>query len=142
MAPRSSSFRHDVGGNSAVEFALVAPILILIFAGIIGYGYVFSVYHGIQQIASEAARASVSGISVTERSRIARDFVSAHAGSYAFIDPGRVSVDTLESTGALDTFEVRIAYDMSGSVIDQIHRLVALPQPQIARSAVVQRGGY
>lgn len=132
----------DRSGNSAVEFAMVAPVLILIFAGIIGYGYIFSVYHGVQQIAAEAARAAVSGISAQERSRIARDFVSAHAGSYAFIDPGRVSVDTRENSGGLDTFEVRIAYDMSGSVIDQIHQLVALPQPQIARNAVIQRGGF
>lgn len=142
MARRSSSFRCDTSGNSAVEFALVAPILILIFAGIIAYGYIFSVYHGIQQIASEAARASVSGITVAERSRIARDFVATHAGSYAFIDPVRISVQTLEGADALDTFEVRIAYDMSGSVIDELHRLVAMPQPQIARSAVIQRGGY
>jgi Flp pilus assembly protein TadG len=142
MASASARFLRDGRGSSAVEFALISPVLILIFAGIIGYGYVFSVYHGVQQIASEAARAAVAGLDRAERSRIARDFVSAHGSSYAFIDPARLSVDTREGSGSPDTFEVRIAYDMSGSVIEQIGHLVALPQPQISRSAVIQRGGY
>lgn len=51
-------FSRNTKAAAAVEFAFIAPILLLLLFGIVGYGYVFGVYHGIQQIASEAARAS------------------------------------------------------------------------------------
>ena len=126
---------------SAIEFAFVAPVLLLL-VGIMGYGYVFGIYHSIQQIAAEAARSSVSGLSDTERSQIARDFITAHAGSYAFIDPTKIRVRTGQTGPQLQSFEVAVAYDMSGSIYDSLSRMVSLPQPMIERRAIVQRGGY
>lgn len=60
-------FSRSLDATSAIEFALVAPVLLLLLFGIIGYGYILGVYHGVQQIAAEAARASVSGLNDTER---------------------------------------------------------------------------
>jgi Flp pilus assembly protein TadG len=135
-------FSKNRKAASAVEFAFVAPILLLLLFGIVGYGYVFGVYHGIQQIASEAARASVSGLDDTEREKIARDFVAAHAASYAFIDPAKIRMSA-KPAGALRTsFEVAITYDMSGSIFNSVGTLLNLPQPMIERKAVIQRGGY
>lgn len=128
--------------SSAIEFAFVAPILLLLIFGIIGFGYVFGVYHGIQQIAAEAARSSVAGLDDAEREQIARDFVAAHAASYAFIDATRVRVTTSHGGPSRQSFEVAVAYDMSGSLYDRLATLVQLPQPVIERRAVVQRGGY
>ena len=142
MLPALSRYSRNQRATTAVEFAFVAPVLLLLLVGIMGYGYVFGIYHSIQQIAAEAARSSVSGLSDTERSQIARDFVAAHAGSYAFIDPGKVRVRTGQTGPQLQSFEVAVAYDMSGSVYDSLSRMVSLPQPMIERRAIVQRGGY
>ncbi len=97
MLRRASRLISDRTATSAVEFAFVAPVLLLMTFGIIGYSYVLGIYHGIQQIASEAARASVSGLNDADRARIARDFVVAHASSYAFIDPAKIRVTTSQS---------------------------------------------
>lgn len=128
--------------TTAIEFAFVAPVLLLLLFGIMGYGYVFGIYHSIQQIAAEAARSSVSGLSDAERAQIARDFVAAHAGSYAFIDPAKRRVRTGQTGPQMQSFEVAVTYDMSGSAYDSFSRMISLPQPLIERRAIVQRGGY
>lgn len=142
MLRRASRLICDRTATSAVEFAFVAPVLLLMTFGIIGYGYVLGIYHGIQQIASEAARASVSGLNDAERARIARDFVVAHASSYAFIDPARIRVTTSQSPAPQQVFEVAVVYDMSDSLFSSLSSLVSLPPPLVERRAVIQRGGY
>lgn len=142
MLPVLPRFCRSQRVTTAIEFAFIAPVLLLLLVGIMGYGYVFGIYHSIQQIAAEAARSSVSGLSDSERTQIARDFVAANAGSYAFIDPAKVRVRTGQTGPQLLSFEIAVAYDMSGSVYDSLSRLGSLPQPMIERRAVVQRGGY
>lgn len=142
MLPALSRLFRNQRATTAIEFAFVAPILLLLLVGIMGYGYVFGIYHSIQQIAAEAARSSVSGLSDTERSQIARDFITAHAGSYAFIDPTKLRVRTGQAGPQMQSFEVAVAYDMSGSIYDSLSRMISLPQPMIERRAIVQRGGY
>ena len=142
MLPTLSRLSRNQDGTTAIEFAFVAPILLALLVGIMGYGYVLGIYHSIQQIAAEAARSSVAGLSDDERSRIAQDFIAAHAGSYAFIDPAKLKVRTGQTGPQMQSFEVAVAYDMSGSLYDSLSRLASLPQPVIERRAIVQRGGY
>ncbi|MCO5091789.1 TadE/TadG family type IV pilus assembly protein [Bosea sp. (in: a-proteobacteria)] len=140
MLPALSRLSRNQDGMTAIEFAFTAPILLLLLVGIMGYGYVLGVYHSIQQIASEAARSSIAGLNDGERSRIARDFITAHAGSYAFIDPAKLRIRTSQTGPLMLGFEVAVAYDMSGSVYDSLSRLASLPQPVIERRAIIQRG--
>lgn len=49
---------RDERGASAVEFALVMPLLVLFLFGIISYGYMFSVRQALTQAAAEGARAA------------------------------------------------------------------------------------
>ena len=142
MMSEIARFRACQSGSNAVEFALVAPVLMLMLFGIIAFGYVFGVYHGVQQIASEAARASVSGITDPERVTIARDFVAANVSAYPLLDPTRLKMTTSQSGPPRQTFEVAIQYDMSDTVFANLASLIALPPPQVERRAVVQRGGY
>lgn len=113
MLPALPRFPRNQRVTHAVEFAFVAPILLLLF-GIMDY--VFGIDHSIQQIAAEAARSSVSGLNDAERSRIARDFIAAHARSYTFIDPTKPRVRIGQTGPHMRSFEVAVAYDMSGSV--------------------------
>jgi Flp pilus assembly protein TadG len=135
-------FRTCQRGSNAVEFALIAPVLMLMLFGIIAFGYIFGVYHGVQQIAAEAARASVSGMNDPEREAIAREFVANNASAYPMLDPAKLQVTTTQSGPPRQTFEVAISYDMSDTVFANFASLVALPPPLVERRAVVQRGGY
>ena len=117
MLPALPRFPRNQRVTHAVEFAFVAPILLLLF-GIMDY--VFGIDHSIQQIAAEAARSSVSGLNDAERSRIARDFIAAHARSYTFIDPTKPRVRIGQTGPHMRSFEVAVAYDMSGSVYDNL----------------------
>jgi len=134
--------RIDSSATTAVEFAFVAPLLLLLLFGIIGYGHAFGVYHGVQQLAAEAARASVAGLDDAERERLARDFVTRSVGSYAFLDPSKLTMRTTALGAPAPSFEVAILYDYSDSAFSRLSSIVALPVPVVERRAVVQRGGY
>lgn len=135
-------FQKDPGATSAVEFAMIAPCFILLVFGILSFGTVFGIYHGVQQLASEAARASVAGLSDTEADQIARSFVAANVGSYAFLDPADLTVSTSAGSGSSNTFKVSIRYDMSSLFVFGLSRLLPMPAPLVQRTAVIQRGGY
>lgn len=63
-------------GVAMVEFALVAPLMLLILFGIIAYGGYFWRAHALQQLANDAARGAIAGLTPTERASLARDSVA------------------------------------------------------------------
>ncbi|HLP70700.1 MAG TPA: TadE/TadG family type IV pilus assembly protein, partial [Rhizobium sp.] len=86
------NIKRDTGGASAIEFAIVAPIFIMIVLTMIGYGIYLSAAHAVQQLTSDSARSAVAGLTATERSQLARDYISAEAGRYSFIDTTAMAV--------------------------------------------------
>lgn len=59
---RASEATRTEQGSSAVEFALVMPVLVLLISGIIGFGFVFSQQIALGNAARQAARSlAVSG---------------------------------------------------------------------------------
>jgi Flp pilus assembly protein TadG len=139
---RASEIFLAKDGATAVEFAMISPILFALIFGIICYGTVLGTYHGVQELASEAARASVGGLTDQERSQLAQSYVQANAGAYAFIDPTKTTV-AAQSTGTPATaYQVTVSYDMSKSFVYRLGGFVPMPTPVIQRSAVVQFGGY
>ena len=129
-------------GAAAVEFAMISPVFLALVLGSISYGYLFWVNHGIQQLASEAARSAVAGLSDSERDRIARDFVAANAPAYGALDPNKITVATAIGAAPASTFQVSIGYDLTGYFLYQFDRVLPLPDPKILRTAAIQRGGY
>ena len=133
---------RDVAAASAVEFAFIAPMFLALVFGIVMFGSVLGIYHGVQQLVSESARASVAGLTDAERDQLARSFISSNIGSYLFLDPSKTTVSTSANSGSTTTFTVSIQYDMSNMFIYKLSNLLPLPNPTVSRSAVVQRGGY
>lgn len=130
----------DRCGATAVEFALVSPILVVLLFGLVGFGAIISVDNGLQQLVAEAARASVAGLSDAERAQLAQASLTANAKSYPFIDPTRINLVTSDPTAS--SFQVTVRYDMSGLFAYRMLAGLPLPSPAVARSAVVQRGGF
>jgi Flp pilus assembly protein TadG len=131
----------ETDGVSAVEFALVSPIILVLLFGIVCFGTVENTYIGVQQLTSEAARASVAGLSDTERSQIVQTFITSNIGSYAFLDPTKISATSSTINANPSTYQVSVTYNMSGSFIYQFGSFLPLPSPLVQRSAVVLNGG-
>jgi Flp pilus assembly protein TadG len=135
------AYRADKRGASAVEFALVLPLFVLLIFGLICYATIENMYIGTQELVSEAARASVAGLSDSERSSIVTTFISNNIRSYAFLDPNKISVTSSTISTNPSTYQVNITYDMSGSFVYQFSNILPLPSPTIQRTAVVLNGG-
>ncbi|MDB5509057.1 MAG: hypothetical protein JWL93_1526 [Hyphomicrobiales bacterium] len=135
------SFLRNRTGASAVEFAFVAPVFLLILFGLVCFGILLGAMHGVQQLVAEAARASVAGLSDGERDKLARASIARNVGSYPFIDAKKLLVTTVAGGASGTAFEITATYDFSASPIFQLGALVPLPDPTIRRSAVVEYGG-
>jgi Flp pilus assembly protein TadG len=137
-----SQFRCARSGASAVEFALILPAFLAIVFGIVMFGSYLAVIHGVQQLAAEAARSSVAGLSESERSQLANGYVTANAASYILIDPSHLTVDAAPSASDANVFTVTVRYDASGMFIYALPSFVPSPPSIVERAAAIPRGGY
>lgn len=131
----------DRRGTSAVEFAILAPLFILLMLGMVGYGIYFGATHSIQQLAADAARTAIAGIDQTERRSLAEHFIALNAGGYAFIDPAKLTVDVHDSASDGSQFVVGISYDARELPVWNLFTGLALPTTTIARSSTIRIGG-
>lgn len=129
-------------GAIAVEFAMIAPVFLMIVFGIIMYGSYLSVVHGVQQLAAEAARSSVAGLNENERSTLASGYITGNVNSYPLIDPAHLTVNAATSVSDANVFVVTVNYDASGMFIYSLPTFVPAPSSTIVRSAAIPRGGY
>lgn len=140
-APLARKF-SDASGVSAIEFAIVFPVFVLVVLGLLVYAVYFGTVHSVQQLAAEAARASVAGLSAEERAKLADEHVRRAAASYPLIAPQSLSVHAGTSPNDPNLFLVDLSYDASDLVIFVLRGIVPMPPTQIRRQAVVRRGGY
>lgn len=139
--PAPSSLVTDGTGNAAVEFALLAPVFLALILGTLVYGLYFGVVHSVQQLASEAARASVPGLTEQERSVLARQFVTRALASYGLLKPDALRVATGFDAADPNLFKVTLTYDASSLGLNLFQAILPLPASQVARSATIRRGG-
>jgi Flp pilus assembly protein TadG len=120
---------------------MVLPVFLTIIFGIVVFGSYLAVVHGVQQLAAEAARSSIAGMSETERGTIASTYVTANAGTYPLIDASHLTVNAATSASNANIFVVTVKYDASSMFIYSLP-FVPMPPKQIARSAVIPYGGF
>ena len=129
-------------GMAAVEFALVAPVLLVMVFTVIVYSIYFSAFLGVRQAAAEGARAAMAGMSTSERSSLAIARATAVMSGYtpligATAQPVVTAVQ--QGTGLL---KVSVSYNLSGSPIFSYGALVPLPTTTIQSNVVVANGSY
>jgi len=142
VAQSARKFRVADSGASAVEFAMVLPSFLLIVFGIVMFGSYLAVVHGVQQLAAEAARSSVAGLSESERSSLANAYVTGNVNSYPLITASRVTVNAATSPTDTNVFLVTVNYDASNMFIYSLPSFIPAPAPNIVRTAAIPRGGY
>lgn len=135
------SLFHCSRGTSAVEFALVVPVLLALFAGIIVFGIYLGASHNLRQLASEAARASIAGVSDEERSTLARQRVASALASGAMFKPGTVEVQVGPDPADATIYTVTLSFDTRSLGLSGFSGLIPIPPDLIRSSVSVRRGG-
>ncbi len=136
---RARGFGWGRAGTAAVEFAILSPLLLLLLLGIVAYGGYFLMAHSVQQLANDAARAALPGLSDTERKQLATQSLANELPTYGFLDPRLVQ---LGYTDQSQVMTVNIAYDASASPLWALNGVIPMPPTAIVRAASVQVGGY
>jgi len=136
-------FRH-VGrcnsGSSAVEFAIIAPLFLMMVLSIIAYGIYISVAHSVQQLAADAARTAVAGLSSTERVQLSESYIRTSTLNHYLIDPKYLTVKLENDPTNPDQFTVSLKYDASSLPVWDLYAF-AMPGKFIERFATIRIGG-
>jgi Flp pilus assembly protein TadG len=129
---------------AAVEFALVAPVLLMMIFAVIVYSVYFSAFLGVRQAAAEGARAAMAGMSNGERSSLAiarATTVLSGYGALTGVPVTSIKITTAaqQATGLL---KVTVSYDISTSPIMRYGTLLPLPAKTIISEITVANGSY
>jgi len=126
----------DRRGAVLIEFAIVAPIFLMLMCGTLTYGGWIGLAHAVQQSANEGARAAIGGLDPDERADLARSRAMAAIRGYD-VDPARVLIAVAED-GA--TLSVSVDYDATDDPRLAL-KLIPLPSTLIVRRSVVSLSG-
>jgi Flp pilus assembly pilin Flp len=103
-------FQRDEAGSNAVEFAIVAPILLMILLSSTLLGLYIGAAHSTGQLAADAGRYAMVGRDRQEREIMAEAWLARTAGEYPLLRSDRLAM-TVRESGEL--MVVSIEYDMS-----------------------------
>jgi Flp pilus assembly protein TadG len=130
----------DEEGAVAIEFAFVCPVLIFLLMGIAVIGSYLGVAHGLQEAAGHAARASVAGMSTSERAALARRSVEESVAGSLLLRADATTVEAAPDAGDPDRFRVTVRYDLRRTLAAAVPRVLRMPDI-LERTAVIRRGG-
>ncbi len=127
-------------GVAALEFALLAPALLLLTLGGIFFGFYVVVCLAVTQVAGEAARASVAGLTAPERSQLAQASAAVQLASYGpLLLPSLATVTAQPVAGNPLLFQVSVTYNF---LAGGLPALLPVPVSNPSATAVVSCGGY
>lgn len=130
------------GGLAALEFALIAPALLMLVLAIILYSFWFSALLGVRQAASEGARAAMAGLSTAERVSLAQSRAQAVIDGYGRLLSSGGTARIEASPDGTGMFRVEVRYDLSGSPLMRYAGFIPMPSPTLAATVIVTNGSY
>lgn len=138
---RLSGFRLDDQGVAAVEFAILTPVFLLMLMGMLAYGIYFGAANSVQQIAADAARTSIAGLSATERDSLVKSFIDGNARDYMLIDGSKVTYTIGDKPTDASQYVVTVRYDASSLPIWNLNIPLPSPNKVITFTSVIRKGG-
>lgn len=130
-------------GTAAVEFALVAPLFMMLTIGILTFGLYFGSLIAVTNAAAEGARASVAGLNDTERGSLASQAATTSFASYApFLIQSYMAVTAQADPQDAERFQVSVTYDFASFDILKISSLVPVPVQKPSITVSVADAGY
>ncbi|WP_010141187.1 TadE/TadG family type IV pilus assembly protein [Oceanicola sp. S124] len=130
---RLRTFLREDSGATAVEFALILPVLLAMLFGIICFGQYFAIANSLQQLAAEAARHSVTGLAEDERADLAEAYINEIGARFSFLGAEKVSAEITMLPGTVPAIEIALTYDLAGSAVDVADGFLGLDIPSITR---------
>lgn len=134
-------FCRSSSASSAVEFALLTPVFLLMLMGMLAYGIYFGAANSIQQLAADAARVSISGLNQTERNTLVKRYLDNNADQYMLIERARLSYTIGDKPADTTQYAVTLRYDASQLPIWNLYLPLPLPSKQISFSSTIRKGG-
>jgi len=129
LIPALRRFGHDRRGAAAVEFALVAPIFLVLLSGIIENGLIIFTQSALDNATRDAARMIMLG--TTSESAFANT-IASEVGSLVPSSDIRYNV---QSGGNFQSLDTTLKTDANGSIINKF-------SPGVRDQAVLVRVGY
>jgi len=129
-------------GLAAMEFVLVAPLFVILVFATALFGIYFGAWLAVSNAAAESARASIAGLSTTERAGLAETTAKTIFAGYAPTFKWD-NVKTFQAgvvAGSPNLFQVSITYSLSGLKILPLSNL--LVGDSLTVTSVVPNGGY
>ena len=127
-------------GAAAVEFALVAPLLVALLLGIVAFGSFLGFAHGLQSIASEAARAAIAGLDSAERVALATAAARRGLAANPLLTGGTITIAAGPDMSDPDLFTVTLRSDLNATLLNLIPQQIPVPRT-LVRTASLRRGG-
>ena len=129
------------GGAAALEFAILAPVLLLLGTGMLAYAIYFGAAHSVQQLAADAARTSIAGLSDSERKTLVGAFLDANADGYVLIDRSALSYAVAASPADPAEYSVTLSYNAAALPIWNLYLPLPLPSHTITYKSLIRLGG-
>ncbi|MBN9334873.1 TadE/TadG family type IV pilus assembly protein [Devosia sp.] len=141
MARQHPAFLAHERGGAAVEFAILAPVYLLMLCGMLAYGLYFGAAHSLQQLAADAARISIGGLDSTERNRLVGTYLDRHASGYMLI--ARKDLSFTIGDDPLDPTQYRVVlrYDAADLPIWNLYPPLPMPSRYMVYGATIRQGG-
>ena len=134
-------FNRNKSGTAAVEFAILAPVFLLILMGMIAFGLYLGVANAVQQLAADATRTALAGLDPPERLALATSYIRKNAAKYSLIDPEKMQVNVDNAQSDPNQFTVTIQYDAENLPIWNLMTGLPLPDTIITRASTIRLGG-
>ena len=112
MRPAWRRLAADARGTAAIEFAVLAPLLMAVLFGTVAFGLDYAVRIALTYAAAEGGRAAVAGLDDGERKSLAVAAVTDSLSALSpLIDPAKARISVTFSGSAPEEVGVSIAYD-------------------------------
>lgn len=136
---RSVGLWRNRKGSAAIEFAFIAPALLAFMMGTVSYGSYFWMASSLQQLANDAARAAIAGLTDTERQTLAQNTLNTEIVNYGMLSANLATVN-YQPNG--ESFSISISYNAANAPFWVAANFVPMPSTTIVRTAAVKLGGY
>ena len=129
-------------GVAAVEFAIIAPLMLFMLFGITAYGVFFGAAHSVQQLAANSARVAMGGVDNEERQSLVADYVANSVPQDGLLLADKLDVAVSEAEDNPGYILVTVTYDANDLPIWNLYNGLPLPERTIVRQSIIRAGGY
>ncbi|MBO9590390.1 TadE family protein [Devosia sp.] len=141
MMRHRSRLLCNTSGGAAVEFAILAPVYLMMLCGMLAYGLYFGAAHSLQQLAADAARISIAGLDSAERDSLVGNYLDRHAGDYMLLNRQYLTYAIGDDPGDPTQYRVALRYDAVELPIWNLYPPLPMPSRYMVYGATIRQGG-